>query len=196
MSKAILFLAGGASQRFDGDKRFVALPSGQNLFERARGIAEDAGLKALFAVNASAMQRLVSTSFAAACYEVKSADEGMGASISESVAHYADDCDSLLLCPLDLPLLQASTIQRVADLASQQAIVQPECKGRLGHPVAFGAVYFHQLLTLQGDQGAKAIIQRNADQLVKVMVEDPGIYEDLDTADDYLKLFGQPLPVT
>jgi molybdenum cofactor cytidylyltransferase len=40
------------------------------------------------------------------------------------------------------------------------------------------------LLALRGDAGARSVLQRYAAEVVAVEVDDPGILQDVDTADD------------
>ena len=63
------------------------------------------------------------------------------------------------------------------------------CYGaRRGHPVGFSAQLRSQLLALDGDTGARAILQRLSDRLVRVAVDDPGILVDIDRPEDLAAL--------
>jgi len=53
-----------------------------------------------------------------------------------------------------------------------------------GHPVGFGRSYLAELLTLQGDEGARSIIARHPGELEIVECDDSAILRDIDTAAD------------
>jgi molybdenum cofactor cytidylyltransferase len=54
--------------------------------------------------------------------------------------------------------------------------------GRRGNPVGFGRVHLQALLALQGDRGARGLLQ--SCPVTEVAVDDPGIFRDIDTPAD------------
>ena len=111
---------------------------------------------------------------------------GMGDSIAAAVRHTADAAGWLVL-PGDLPLVQAATLQALAQvLVRQQAVVAwPEFRGERGHPVAFGPQCRAGLLALSGEKGAAPVVRQWAGQGrgLAVPVEDEGVVTDVDTLD-------------
>jgi molybdenum cofactor cytidylyltransferase len=115
------------------------------------------------------------------------ADQGMGASLAHavrySVSHSLPAAGSWLIALGDMPHLQQSTIQALADaLAGGAVIAAPVSGGRRGNPVAFGAACLPQLLALGGDEGARRILKLHP--VTEVAVDDPGIFQDIDLPDD------------
>ena len=51
--------------------------------------------------------------------------------------------------------------------------------------MGFSAAYREPLSMLKGDQGARAILERERDRLVLIEVDDPGIHFDIDLPDDW-----------
>ena len=85
-------------------------------------------------------------------------------------------------------MVTLETMTKVAgSLANVRAIALPVMGGRRGNPVAIGSAYSQELLNLQGDRGARMTVERHADSVVEVEVEDPGIFIDLDTHQAYLE---------
>lgn len=105
---------------------------------------------------------------------------GMGDSIASGVAATPQAAGWLIL-PADLPLVQASTLQSVAQALQTQTVVVPMYQGQAGHPVGFSAVCRDALLALQGDQGARAIVAQH--QVLRLPVADEGCVLDVDTVD-------------
>jgi molybdenum cofactor cytidylyltransferase len=110
------------------------------------------------------------------------ADTGMAASLT-----YAIDCskgaEGWVIALGDMPHVQPATIAALADaVAGGAQIAVPVHAGQRGNPVAFGSVHLPLLLALDGDQGARAILQSHT--VTEIMVGDNGVLRDIDTPDD------------
>jgi molybdenum cofactor cytidylyltransferase len=70
--------------------------------------------------------------------------------------------------------------------------VLPTYQGRRGNPVLFDVTLFDELAAIQGDVGGRVLLDRHADSLVCVPVEEPGILEDVDTTEDHRRLGRSP----
>lgn len=114
------------------------------------------------------------------------ADSGMAASLVHALRHSlrADPAPAAWLVALgDMPHVAPSTLEALAAaLAGGAAIAAPVLDGRRGNPVGFGAVHLDALLALQGDQGARKLLQTCP--VTEVAVIDPGIFRDVDTPAD------------
>ncbi|MGD7129787.1 nucleotidyltransferase family protein, partial [Ralstonia pseudosolanacearum] len=87
------------------------------------------------------------------------------------------------LLPLaDMPWLAPHTIARVAQALDAHHCVAPFHQGRRGHPIGFGADYFAGLAALDGDEGARALI--DPARLIRLDVGDAGTLRDVDTPAD------------
>ncbi len=198
-----LLLAAGRGSRFDATGRrnkllqplphsaCVAVQSAQTLL---------ACVPLVIAVVPAASPELAQALQVAGCQVTvcDSAALGMSASLVHGVQFAEHWQPSAWLVALaDMPFVQASTLQ--AMLAAQQAAAWPDTaicapfwQGQRGNPVLFGRHYLPQLLTLQGDQGARAILQSS--RLTRVEVDDPGILQDIDTEADLSAILGEKSP--
>ncbi|MEO7497622.1 MAG: nucleotidyltransferase family protein [Massilia sp.] len=110
------------------------------------------------------------------------ADDGMAASLVHSVSHTAG-ASGWLVALGDMPYVAPSTIAALRDaLAGGARIAAPVLGGRRGNPVAFSAACLSALLALEGDQGARALLQ--SAELRTIEVADRGIFHDIDTPSD------------
>ncbi|WP_426341268.1 nucleotidyltransferase family protein [Pseudoduganella sp. S-14] len=114
------------------------------------------------------------------------AGEGMAASLVCGVRH-AQDAAGWLIALADMPYVQPATMAALAHAATTAAttgatIAAPVHDGQRGNPVAFGRGHLHALLALAGDQGARSILKNNP--VNELMVDDPGILQDIDTPSD------------
>ena len=111
-------------------------------------------------------------------------DEGMGTSIAAGVAA-SPAASGWLIALGDMPSIRAETIAAVAmALNNGTRIVVPVTGGKRGHPVGFLACYQNQLLALAGDKGAREILNADTKLVEEIIVDDEGIFADIDTPED------------
>lgn len=112
------------------------------------------------------------------------AGEGMAHSLRAGVAAVPQDAAMLLMLG-DMPFVQAATMQKVSSaLRKGASLVAPFFNGQRGHPVGFSAQWRDAMLTLEGDAGAKRLIQQHPDALTRIECNDPGILRDIDLRSD------------
>lgn len=107
-------------------------------------------------------------------------EEGMASSIRHGVGALADDAAGVLIVLGDMPWVTVATLAALSADVAADAIRRPVMDGRPGNPVLFGRRFFAELVALDGDRGAKLVIQTHADAVTDVAVADPGIFRDLD----------------
>ena len=96
---------------------------------------------------------------------------------------------AILVTPVDLPLLRSDTVAALlrAFAASSLPIARATYEGRHGHPVIFARAVFEALRRADPDTGAKAVVRAHA--VLDVEVTDPGVLQDIDTPEDYTRVF-------
>jgi molybdenum cofactor cytidylyltransferase len=112
------------------------------------------------------------------------ADSGMAASLVHAIRHSLPHAPAAWLVALgDMPHVAPATLRLLsAALADGAPIAAPVMGGRRGNPVGFGRVHLQALLALEGEQGARRLLQTCP--VTGVPVEDPGIFRDIDTPAD------------
>jgi molybdenum cofactor cytidylyltransferase len=96
------------------------------------------------------------------------------------------DADGWIVALADMPLILPATHRAVAGALSRGARLAAtvDATGRRGHPVGFSPALFADLAALDGDEGARSVIERHRAWLEVVRVDDPGIFFDVDTPGD------------
>jgi len=130
------------------------------------------------------------------------ADGGMGLSLAHAIRYSLRDHDpdherehdhdhdhehdpgqGWLVALGDMPFVEQATLRALASAIEDGAgIAAPLFEGRRGNPVAFGALHRAALLGLDGDQGARRLLERAP--VTAVAVDDPGILRDIDSPAD------------
>ncbi len=183
-----LLLAAGFSRRFGSDKRQHLLPDGTPLllatlqkydvFENLAVVIRDP--------DDSPAQWLENRASPVRVIVAADAHLGMGHSLAAGVAAIAD-WSYVLVGLADMPFVSSQTLlllRSEMDTKTAPRIIVPTYAARRGHPVGFDATFFDELKTLQGDAGARDLLQRSASEVVEVPVEDPGILKDIDFPGD------------
>lgn len=111
--------------------------------------------------------------------------EGMGASLRTGVASLPSDAAGAFVFLGDMPRVRAAILGPLAEaLAEGAAAAAPVFEGRRGNPVLIGASLFPDVLALQGDAGARAILQGLGERLALVPSPDDGVLFDVDEPGD------------
>lgn len=115
--------------------------------------------------------------------------EGMGASLRagmQAMKRAAPAAQAVIVALADQPDFSPDHLERMVEIhrVSGRAIVASEADGTLRPPVLFASAWFSRLLTLEGDAGARTLLQENRTEVAIVPLAMPA---DLDTPADYEK---------
>ncbi|HEX8115053.1 MAG TPA: NTP transferase domain-containing protein, partial [Kofleriaceae bacterium] len=108
---------------------------------------------------------------------------GMSTSLRVGVAA-AGPVAGALICLGDMPKLEARHLDTVIDACRSgdpDEIIVPTCDRKRGNPVLWPQAYFAEIAELTGDVGARALIDRHAEQVRLLAIDDPAILVDVDT---------------
>ncbi|KAB2334844.1 nucleotidyltransferase family protein [Cytobacillus depressus] len=118
---------------------------------------------------------------------------GQGSSLKAGFINVADHHSGVMVFLGDLPFIVQSTVQSIFQLGKDMLkeyeksfVIQPKYKGISGHPVFFGHQDKNIFMKLQGDRGAKVIMNQISCRQ-SIPVEDSGILFDIDTPEAYNK---------
>ena len=185
-----ILLAAGAGKRFGGDKLKQVLPSGLAIcVASARNLATAVdNVIAVVRPGDQATHDLLRGEPNIKLVVCERADEGMGHSLAAAVA--ASPMNTHWVIALgDMPLIKPKTIRAIADAIEQRAaFAMPQYQGQSGHPVGIHSRFRNDLLALEGDAGARAIVAANKSDVQLIDTEDAGVLVDVDTLVDYQKL--------
>jgi molybdenum cofactor cytidylyltransferase len=180
-----ILLAAGHSGRYGGDKRVAELPGGPALAVAAARTLRAAlpWTVAVVRPDDGPLSALLADQGLEPC-PCPAAGLGMGHSLACGVAA-TRGADGWLIALADMPWVRPQTLHRlITALAGGAPLAAPYHRGRRGHPVAFSRGFRDALLGLQGDRGARGLVEDAAGDLVRVECDDPGVLSDIDTPTD------------
>jgi molybdenum cofactor cytidylyltransferase len=182
-------LAAGASTRFGSAKQLVRV-AGRPLLHTAVTRSSEVTGNALIVVLGSGAAELApllkhSPGSVLVNHEWR---EGLGSSIRAAVLRLPPTCSGVMLVLADQAAVTADDLKRLAGTWRKQPqyIAAALYSGTCGAPVIFPRSAFRELTELRGDVGARALLHRNADRVVRVPMPSAAI--DLDTPEDLLAL--------
>ncbi len=114
---------------------------------------------------------------------------GMSSSLVIAIKSLPPSCDAALILLSDQPEVKVEIMNQVISsyLCFNQPLVLTSYLGKARHPILFDRLFFNDLMTLDGDHGAKPIIEANKEKALLYFVEEPAP-EDIDTLEDYRSL--------
>jgi molybdenum cofactor cytidylyltransferase len=188
---AALILAAGASTRLGRPKQLLDW-AGRPLARAVAEVALAAGLDPVIAV-VGAASRQVTAALAGLplrIVENPAYMQGQSTSLRAGVAALPADAAAALVLLADQPFVTAAIVARIVAewRAHGSAIVAPAYAGQRGNPVLFDRTVFPELLAVEGDQGARAILAANPSRIRLVRFDDPRPLIDIDTSEDYERL--------
>ena len=116
-------------------------------------------------------------------------EAGQATSVRAGIAALSPRTTAALIALGDQPHVPVDVIARLrlALAPPGKRIAAPRYADGLGNPVLFAADVFPELLTLVGDRGARAVVEKDPARLAVVDVAAP-MPRDLDTPEDYQRL--------
>jgi molybdenum cofactor cytidylyltransferase len=189
---AALILAAGASRRLGAPKQLLRY-QGESLLSRTVRLAFEAGLDPVYAILGSCFDesvREIAGTRARATYN-PSWQSGMGSSLCcgvEQILGLQPVPENIAVLVCDQPLLSAAYLSRLAraHLDTRTKVTSSQYRGICGVPAIFSAQIFSELTRIQGDRGARAIIEAYAND--RTVLDFPDGATDIDTPDDIARL--------
>jgi CTP:molybdopterin cytidylyltransferase MocA len=126
-------------------------------------------------------------------------EEGLASSLRLGVSRLPGSCDGVLITLGDQVTVTSSDLLRLASAWRRQPewILAASYAGHTGVPAIFPRWCFESFSSLRGDQGARSILMRNADRVLRIPM--PNAAVDIDRPEDLLDIearSAKPMPST
>jgi molybdenum cofactor cytidylyltransferase len=184
-----IVLAAGASSRFGSAKQLVRVAGRPLLHSAVARAAEVAGAAVTVVLGARAAELAPLLKHSQSSVFInRDWREGMASSIRAGVARLPASCTAVLLMLVDQAAVTGEDLKRLVSAWRRQPdYIAAACYGTTtGVPAIFPRSTFSDLQSLRGDVGARVLLQRNPDRVVRVPMASAAI--DIDTPEDLLKL--------
>ena len=110
--------------------------------------------------------------------------DGLGTSLKAGIAALPAEADGAIVCLGDMPQVDAALIDRLIgafDPDHGALVVVPTIDGKRGNPVVWSRRFFPDLMTVEGDVGARYLIGRYTEAVAEVPLSGTAALTDVDT---------------
>jgi molybdenum cofactor cytidylyltransferase len=190
-----ILLAAGASTRLGQPKQLLRLPAfgGETLLDHAVALARASGAAPIFVILGAHAEEIHLECELLDCILMRNEAwaEGMASSLRVGIAAVLENAPAasgamVMVC--DQPELSTEHLVRLLDAHREDGnrIAASRYAARTGVPAIFPRELFPGLLELQGDQGARALLQQPGAAVHAI--DFPGGESDLDSPEDLQRL--------
>lgn len=185
-----LILAAGLSSRMGEFKPLLPL-GGTTVIGQAIESFRSAGVEDILVVAGFAAERLIPVLQNQQVGWVinHEYEQGMYSSLRAGVLKLPDSCEAFFVLPADHPFVRPATIialMKAFRLGEEKKLVfRPSYRRRRGHPPLIAADLVPLLLDFDEAGGLRRFLSRHEEVTLNVDCDDPGIFIDLDSQEDY-----------
>jgi molybdenum cofactor cytidylyltransferase len=183
---AAVVLAAGRSTRMGAVNKLIAEIGGKPLVRIVAEQALASSARPVIVVTGHERERVEAALDGLPVRLVHNPDyaDGLGTSLKAGIAAVPAEADGAVVCLGDMPQVSGALIDRLIaafDPERGALVVVPTTGGRRGNPVVWSRRFFHDLMRIQGDIGARHLIGAYAEAVVEVPVADDAALIDVDT---------------
>ena len=115
----------------------------------------------------------------------KDFEKGMATSIKTGVKNLSKETGAFFVCLGDMPLINKDILNMLIKSKSKKEIIVPTYKNKQGNPVLFSISMKEKIMTIDGDVGAKKILELNKDKILNIETNDQGTTRNFNTLNDF-----------
>lgn len=189
---AAIILAAGEGRRFGAgseDSKLTALLDGRPLIRHVADAVLTSWAKPIFVVTGHAHEKVEDAIFGLNLRILLNpfAANGLSSSLKLGLANVPEDASGAIILLGDMPYVTERLINRLIDAfaasPSGTIAVVPVFRGRRGNPSLLSRRSFREVETIQGDQGARGLLDKKTHGVIEIPIDDPGIAFDIDTVE-------------
>lgn len=181
-----LVLAAGRAARF-GAPKLAAPLHGQAIVRHVLARLREAGLKDIVVVTGTDGAAIEAAIAEASVRTVANPTPGLGlsSSLRVGIAELPASVDAFVVALGDQPLIDPAVVRSLVTVweSSNAAAVVPVYRNGRGNPVLFDATLRSMLSALEGDSGARDLLDTLGDRVVRLTI-DADAPRDVDTPED------------
>ena len=116
--------------------------------------------------------------------------KGQSHSLRIGLATLKNDFPAVIFLLGDQPMLNSATINTLLERfwSADNDICVPTYRGQRKNPAIFSRRFYNYLMDIKGDTGARQLIDDNPDQVLRIEIDDPLCFFDIDTEQDFAQL--------
>jgi molybdenum cofactor cytidylyltransferase len=179
-----LILAAGESRRIGSPKALLKINS-ETFAERIASVLHEAGIQDIVVVGGSHYEEIRKNLESLTVFFNAQYTSGQFSSLQAGLRQIPAETESVIVWPVDLPLVRSETVIALIKTAPKNPITVPVYHGKKGHPVIYGAEAITKILSMEPTHTGKDLFEFFKDRISLINVEDPAVLIDIDTPEDY-----------
>jgi len=186
-----ILLAAGQSKRMSGENKLIKSVKGIPLIKCALNNILKSHVNEIIIVlgyQNETIEKLINKTSRIKFVFNSNFESGMASSIKKGIKKLSKKTDSFFISLGDMPSINYDTYNQLIKCNKNKKAIVPMFKGQQGNPVLFPKSFEEKLLSIQGDSGAKKILEINKKEVLYLEINDPGIIRDLDVPNDFNNL--------
>jgi len=112
-------------------------------------------------------------------------ESGIASSIKAGLNQLTNETEFFFICLGDMPLVNKNIYNFLIKSKNNKKIIVPIYKGQQGNPVLFSYSMKKEIMSINGDMGAKKILEINKDKTLYIEINDQCISKDFNTKADF-----------
>lgn len=195
-----VILAAGLSRRMGNDDKLFLPYKGSSIVGHVIDQVGASGVFEVVVVTSPLLKTQVEHLKESSCKAFKIVinddfQDGMTTSIQRGIRSCADESDGWMICLGDMPETRTAEYDYILDQyslacpADPKALAVPYYCEKKGNPIVFSTAYRTDILTNPHKEGCKEIVRANHTHVVKVQMDTDHVLTDIDTKEDYYRLF-------
>ena len=187
-SVAAVVLAAGRATRMGGAKMLLPV-GGRPMVQRVVDASLDSKASQTIVVVGNEAEKVSEALAGRPVTVVVNPDyaDGMSTSLRAGLMAVDPTADGAIILLGDQPFVSSALLDGLIDrfACCAEHVVRPSVGGRPGNPVLVSAALFPELAEERGDVGGRHVIERRADEVCMVPVDDPHELVDIDSPPEY-----------
>ena len=187
MISAIL-LAAGQSKRMNGENKLAKEIQGIPLIKHSVKNILASSINELIIVlghQKGIIEKLIDKNERIKFVFNKDFEKGMATSIKTGVKNLSKETGAFFVCLGDMPLINKDILNMLIKSKSKKEIIVPTYKNKQGNPVLFSISMKEKIMTIDGDVGAKKILELNKDKILNIETNDQSTTKNFNTLNDF-----------
>ena len=188
MISAIL-LAAGQSKRMNGENKLVKKIQGIPLIKHSvRNILASfiGELIIVLGHQKEIIEKLIDKNEKIKFVFNQDFESGMATSIKTGLNHLSEETEAFFICLGDMPMVNKDIFNLLIKSKNNREIIVPTYKNKQGNPILFSKSMKKKIMTIEGDVGAKKILELNKDKILNIETNDQSITKNFNTLDNFI----------
>ena len=194
-----ILLAAGKSSRMKGENKLVKEINGMPLIKHSikniLGSAIDE-IVIVIGYNNSLIENIIEKNKKIKFIYNDDYETGISSSIKKGLSNISDKAEAFFICLGDMPNVNQNIYNKLIKTRykynkklvtkKKKEIFIPIFEGKEGNPILFSRFMKEEIFNIDGDFGAKKIIENNKNKILHVPIKSSGVVLDFDTQKDFI----------